>query len=69
MLIRYQCIILATRPLLICLLQDLLGSFSVEGAQRAEIPSSIHDLIQTCVVSATKTLKILVSLNEHNLMG
>lgn len=41
----------------------------MEGGQRTEIPASIHDLIQTCVVSATKTLKILVSLNEHNVLG
>lgn len=64
-----KCIILATRPLFICLLQDLLGSLSTENGQRAKIPSSIHDLLQTCVVSATKTLKMLVSLHDHNFLG
>lgn len=64
-----QCIVLATRPLFVCLLQDLLGSLSVDGGQRAEIPPTIHDLLQTCVIAATKTLKMLVSLNEHNLLG
>ncbi|KAK5214443.1 hypothetical protein LTR41_000636 [Exophiala xenobiotica] len=63
-----QCIILVTRPLLICLLQDILGSMSSEARTRVEIPTSIRDLLQTCVDSATKTLKMLAALNSHNLL-
>lgn len=64
-----QCIILVTRPLLICLLQDILGSISSEARTRVDIPTSIRDLLQTCVESATKTLKMLAALNSHNLLG
>ncbi len=64
-----QCIILATRPLLICLLQDTLGFFSHNSSRRAVIPSSIWDLLQACEEAATKTLKMLVALSNHNLLG
>jgi hypothetical protein len=64
-----QCIILATRPLLICLLQDTLGSFSRNTRRSAVIPSSIWDLLQACEEAATKTLKMLVALSNHNLLG
>ena len=64
-----QCIILVTRPLLVCLLQDVLESMSSRDRKRVEIPASIRDMLRTCVDSATKMLKMLVALSSHRLLG
>ncbi|KIW80709.1 hypothetical protein Z517_07325 [Fonsecaea pedrosoi CBS 271.37] len=64
-----QCIVLATRPLLLCLLQETLQSLRPgSNGVKVYIPPSIRDLLKTCSDSATKTLKMLSALSSHSFL-
>ncbi|PSK59178.1 hypothetical protein B9Z65_3502 [Elsinoe australis] len=64
-LMYHQCIILVTRPIMLVLLQKRIRD---QSKQVDELPAPVHDLLQTCVQSAIKTLKILTSLSEYNML-
>ncbi|KIW67935.1 hypothetical protein PV04_03914 [Phialophora macrospora] len=64
----HQCIILATRPLLLHLLvARLKGTFNPHDVEKALRPQTKY-LLETCLQSARMTLKILVTLYEHHLL-
>ncbi len=64
-----QCILLATRPLLLHLLIALLkGTLSSHDSEKTLRPQT-KDLLETCLQSARMILKILLTLYEHHLLG
>lgn len=64
-----QCIVLATRPLLMCLLRDKLEMGRTGNDSRCEIVEPIKALLRTCYDSAHKSLRILTKLQSQDLLG
>ncbi|KAL0939637.1 uncharacterized protein CTRU02_206247 [Colletotrichum truncatum] len=61
----HQCVVLATRPLLMCLLQDLLAR---KDHTHQNLASPIKALLQTSSESASKSLRILSRLKSQHLL-
>lgn len=60
---------LATRPLLLHLLNARLkGIFGSQGVEKTLRPQT-KDLLETCLRSARVALKVLHTLYEHHLVG
>lgn len=67
--LRYQCILLATRPLLLhIMIARLDGTLGPVDLDKSLLPQTIS-LLNTCLQSARMTLKILQTLYEHHLLG
>ncbi|KAF6798770.1 hypothetical protein CSOJ01_12659 [Colletotrichum sojae] len=64
-LLYHQCVVLAIRPLLICLLQDVLARR--ENANKA-LAGPIRALLKTSSESASKSLRILSTLQSQHLL-
>ena len=66
-----QCIVLATRPILMCLLRERLDLRSQRSSetQSREISEPIKALLRTSADSAHKTLRILAALQSQDLLG
>ncbi|KAF4807815.1 Proline utilization trans-activator [Colletotrichum siamense] len=61
----HHCVVLTTRPLVMCVLQKRLAT----GSNDKSIPDGpISSLLQTCVASAVNTLKALKALGDDNLL-
>lgn len=65
----HHCIVLATRPLVMSMLQRSLESASSGGPQEPELPAPVVTLLQTCVESATAILKLLFTMASHDQLG
>ncbi|KZF21338.1 hypothetical protein L228DRAFT_249146 [Xylona heveae TC161] len=63
----HHCIILATRPLIVCVLSKRLEQLREADAPRT-ISSPVQQLINCCIDSAKKSLLILSALCEHGLV-
>ncbi|KAI6750497.1 hypothetical protein HG530_014778 [Fusarium avenaceum] len=63
-----QCIVLATRPLLMCLLRDKLEMGRTGNDSHCEIVEPIKALLRTCYDSANKSLRILTKLQSQDLL-
>ncbi|KAF4854220.1 Proline utilization trans-activator [Colletotrichum siamense] len=61
----HQCVVLATRPILMCLLQDILAR--KDHSQR-NLASPIKALLKTSSDSATKSVRILSTLKTQHLL-
>ncbi|KAF4881516.1 Proline utilization trans-activator [Colletotrichum fructicola] len=61
----HQCVVLATRPILICLLQDILAR--KDHSQR-NLAGPIKALLKTSSDSATKSVRILSTLKTRHLL-
>ncbi|KAK1541337.1 hypothetical protein CPAR01_07326 [Colletotrichum paranaense] len=61
----HQCVVLATRPILMCLLQDVLGR---RGNLNRGLASPIKALLKTSSDSANKSLRILSTLQSQHLL-
>ncbi|KAJ0124599.1 hypothetical protein J7T55_005938 [Diaporthe amygdali] len=61
----HQCVVLATRPLLICLLQDVLAR---QDAIHRDLAGPIKALLSTSSESASKSLRILSTLQSQHLL-
>ncbi|KAK2776493.1 C6 transcription factor [Colletotrichum kahawae] len=61
----HQCVVLATRPLLMCLLQDVLAR---QDRSQRNLASPIKALLKTSSDSATKSLRILSTLQSQHLL-
>jgi proline utilization trans-activator len=66
---RKKCIVLATRPLLMCLLRNFLEQRSAGKVSRKEITEPIKALLKASRESATKSLAILAVLQSQQLLG
>ncbi|KAG5665035.1 hypothetical protein KAF25_008769 [Fusarium avenaceum] len=64
----HQCIVLATRPLLMCLLRDKLEMGRTGNDSHCEIVEPIKALLRTCFDSANKSLRILTKLQSQDLL-
>ncbi|CAH0052334.1 unnamed protein product [Clonostachys solani] len=64
----HQCIVLATRPLLMCLLRDKLETRSRGGKTHREIVGPVKALLKASCDSATKSLRILSALYSQDLL-
>ncbi|KAM0279868.1 hypothetical protein ACHAO9_011494 [Fusarium lateritium] len=64
----HQCIVLATRPLLMCLLRDKLEMGRTGNDSHCEIVEPIKALLRTCYDSANKSLRILTKLQSQDLL-
>lgn len=56
------------RPLILSLLWERLASFE-DGDGFRTLSAPVQTLVEACVDSATKSLKILTALRDHNLLG
>jgi proline utilization trans-activator len=65
----HQCIVLATRPLLMCLLRDKLERSRTSATSNREIVEPIKALLKACCDSAHKSLRILATLQSQDLLG
>lgn len=63
-----QCIVLATRPLLMCLIREMLENITAKREHR-QLAAPIKALLKTSQESATKSLRILLSLQSQHLLG
>jgi hypothetical protein len=63
-----QCIIVTARPLILSLLWERLSCFQ-EGDVFRSLSSPVRTLIQACIDSALRSLKILTALRDQNLLG
>ncbi|KAM0094643.1 hypothetical protein ACP6JD_001911 [Aspergillus fumigatus] len=63
-----QCIIVTARPLILSLLWERLSCFE-EGDVFRSLSAPIRTLIQACIDSALRSLKILTALRDQNLLG
>lgn len=61
-----QCVVLATRPLLLCLLQDALAR---RRNVHRDLAGPIKALLSTSEESANKSLRILSTLQSQHLLG
>lgn len=61
-----QCVVLATRPLLLCLLQDVLAR---RRNVHRDLAGPIKALLNTSEESANKSLRILSTLQSQYLLG
>ncbi|CAF3543524.1 unnamed protein product [Fusarium graminearum] len=64
----HQCIVLATRPVLMCLLRDKLELDRRESRSTFEIAEPIKALLKACYDSAHKSLRILATLQTQDLL-
>ncbi|KAM0429994.1 hypothetical protein ACHAPT_006000 [Fusarium lateritium] len=64
----HQCILLATRPLLICLLRDRLQDKTAGGSPDRHTVEPITALLKTSSDSASQSLRILSALQSHDLL-
>ncbi|VUC35895.1 unnamed protein product [Clonostachys rosea] len=64
----HQCIVLATRPLLMCLLRDKLETRSRGDKTHREIVGPVKALLKASCDSATKSLRILSALHSQDLL-
>ncbi|ETS84551.1 hypothetical protein PFICI_02576 [Pestalotiopsis fici W106-1] len=64
----HQCIVLATRPLLMCLLRNFLEQRNSEKVSRKEVTEPIKALLKASRDSATKSLAILAVLQSQQLL-
>ncbi|CVL08360.1 related to positive activator of transcription [Fusarium mangiferae] len=64
----HQCIVLATRPLLMCILRDKLEKSRHDNNANAEIAEPVKALVRTCYDSAHKSLRILTTLQSQDLL-
>ncbi|KAF2150554.1 hypothetical protein K461DRAFT_178127 [Myriangium duriaei CBS 260.36] len=60
----HQCVILATRPLLLVLLSRKIRV----DAEQYDPPPTVHELVLTCARSCKKTLNYLSSLSDNNML-
>ncbi|EXK27262.1 hypothetical protein FOMG_16085 [Fusarium oxysporum f. sp. melonis 26406] len=65
----HQCIVLATRPLLMCILRDKLEMSRHDNNTNCEIVEPVKALVRTCYDSAHKSLRILTTLQSQDLLG
>lgn len=63
-----QCIVLATRPLLMCLIREMLENITAKREHR-QLATPIKALLKASQESATKSLRILLSLQSQHLLG
>ncbi|GKZ39165.1 hypothetical protein AbraIFM66950_012002 [Aspergillus brasiliensis] len=63
----HLCIIVTTRPLVLSLLWERLGCFEA-GTQFRTLSPPVQTLLQACIDSATKSLRILTALRDQNLL-
>ncbi|KAM0512923.1 hypothetical protein ACHAPE_008428 [Trichoderma viride] len=63
----HQCIVLATRPLLMCLIREMLENITAKREHR-QLAAPIKALLKTSQESATKSLRILLSLQSQHLL-
>ncbi|OJJ94763.1 hypothetical protein ASPACDRAFT_127913 [Aspergillus aculeatus ATCC 16872] len=63
----HLCIIVTTRPLVLSLLWERLSCYE-EGAEFRTLSSPVQTLLQACIDSAVKSLKILSALRDQNLL-
>ncbi|RGP63942.1 transcriptional regulatory [Fusarium sporotrichioides] len=64
----HQCIVLATRPVLMCLLRDKLELDRRQRRSTFEIAEPIKALLKACYDSAHKSLRILATLQSQDLL-
>ncbi|KAJ4120300.1 hypothetical protein NW760_007440 [Fusarium oxysporum] len=64
----HQCIVLATRPLLMCILRDKLEMSRHDNNTNCEIVEPVKALVRTCYDSAHKSLRILTTLQSQDLL-
>ncbi|POR30944.1 Uncharacterized protein TPAR_08835 [Tolypocladium paradoxum] len=64
----HQCILLATRPLLFCLLQEKLEKSCAGHRSNRDMTEPVKALLRTCHDSATKTLRVLAALRSRDLL-
>ncbi|KAG8361153.1 hypothetical protein FVEN_g689 [Fusarium venenatum] len=64
----HQCIVLTTRPVLMCLLRDKLELDRRENRSTFEIAEPIKALLKACYDSAHKSLRILDTLQSQDLL-
>ncbi|KAL7655792.1 hypothetical protein ACMYSQ_004935 [Aspergillus niger] len=64
----HLCIIVTTRPLVLSLLWERLGCFEA-GTEFRTLSPPVQALLQACIDSATKSLRILTALRDQNLLG
>ncbi|KAF5011806.1 hypothetical protein FDECE_2096 [Fusarium decemcellulare] len=64
----HQCILLATRPLLICLLRDRLQDKTADVGSNRHTVEPITALLKTSSDSASHSLRILEALKSHDLV-
>ncbi|KAI0198963.1 fungal-specific transcription factor domain-containing protein [Astrocystis sublimbata] len=64
----HQCVVLATRPLLICLLRDSLEQQTAVYHTRRDISEPIKALLKTSQESAHKSLSILTAVESQQLL-
>ncbi|TGJ86080.1 hypothetical protein E0Z10_g2710 [Xylaria hypoxylon] len=65
----HQCVVLSTRPLLLCLLRRLLSEPMSEDNGYLEITEPIEALLRAAQDSATRSLWILTALQSQRLLG
>ncbi|RJE27523.1 hypothetical protein PHISCL_00109 [Aspergillus sclerotialis] len=63
----HSCIIVTIRPLILSLLWDRITSFE-EGEPFRTLSGPVQTLVEACIDSATKSLKILTALRDHHLL-
>ncbi|OJJ50360.1 hypothetical protein ASPZODRAFT_149702 [Penicilliopsis zonata CBS 506.65] len=63
----HQCIIVTVRPLVLSLLWERLACFN-DDETLGQLSSPVRTLIHACVESATKSLRLLIALREHNIL-
>lgn len=64
----HECIIVTVRPLVLSLLWERLSCFE-NGDPLRPLSSPVRTLIQACVDSAVKSLRLLTALRNQNLLG
>lgn len=64
-----QCIVLAIRPLLVCLLRDKLDRRTRQDRQDTAIIEPVKALLRTAYESAQKSLRVLTRLQAQDLLG
>ncbi|RHZ70181.1 hypothetical protein CDV55_105702 [Aspergillus turcosus] len=63
----YSCIVVTARPLILSLLWERLSCFE-DGDVFRNLSSPVRTLIQACIDSALRSLKILTALRDQNLL-
>ncbi|KAI0539141.1 fungal-specific transcription factor domain-containing protein [Xylaria digitata] len=64
----HQCVVLSARPLILCLLRQLLGEPMSEGNDYLEITEPMNALLRAGQNSATRSLRILMALQSQHLL-
>ncbi|PLB34900.1 putative C6 transcription factor [Aspergillus candidus] len=63
----HLCIIVTTRPLVLSLLWERLSCYEA-GEPFRTLSAPVRTLLEACVDSATKSLRILLALQDHNIL-